>query len=175
MGKFRGTITMGPTSTPQRKGRIPQYAHDKLVQLQEMCDKLESDGVLAKPETVNTTILYLSPSFLVQKLNGGYRMVTAFGQVGKHSLPLPGLMPNVDCTLRLIAQWSFIITTDLSLAFLQIPLAYSALKFCGIATPFKGSHVYTRCAMGSPGSEATWRSYYQDSWAAYYKKEKLPG
>ena len=27
------------------------------------------------------------------------------------------------------------------------------MKYCGIATPFKGIRVYTRCAMGMPGSE----------------------
>ena len=27
------------------------------------------------------------------------------------------------------------------------------MRFCGTATPFKGVRVYTRCAMGLPGSE----------------------
>jgi len=27
------------------------------------------------------------------------------------------------------------------------------MKYCGVATPFKGVRVYTRCAMGMPGSE----------------------
>lgn len=27
------------------------------------------------------------------------------------------------------------------------------MKYCGIATPFRGVRVYTRCAMGMPGSE----------------------
>ena len=29
------------------------------------------------------------------------------------------------------------------------------MKYCGVATPYKGVCVYTRCAMGMPGSEAT--------------------
>ena len=29
------------------------------------------------------------------------------------------------------------------------------MKYCGVATPYKGIRVYTRCAMGMPGSE-TW-------------------
>lgn len=155
MGKFRGIVHMGPTPPPQRKGRVPQYARDKLSELQLMCDKLEQDGVLAKPEDVNVSIEYLSPSFLVKKQSGGYRMVTAFGEIGKHCLPQPALMPSVDSTLRLIAQWTHIITTDLSAAFFQIPLAHSSYKFCGIATPFRGVRCYTRCAMGQPGSEAS--------------------
>jgi hypothetical protein len=27
------------------------------------------------------------------------------------------------------------------------------MKYCGVATPFKGVRVYTQCAMGMPGSE----------------------
>ncbi|XP_063961857.1 uncharacterized protein LOC135155726 [Lytechinus pictus] len=27
------------------------------------------------------------------------------------------------------------------------------MKYCGVATPFRGIRVYTRCAMGMPGSE----------------------
>ena len=62
-------------------------------------------------------------------------------------------MPDVDSTLRTIAQWKYIIKTDLTNAFYQIPLAKQSMKFCGVATPFRGLRVYTRCAMGMPGSE----------------------
>ena len=62
-------------------------------------------------------------------------------------------MPDVDSTLRLIAQWQYIITTDLSKAFYQIPLSRDSLKYCGVATPFRGVRVYVRSAMGMPGSE----------------------
>ena len=62
-------------------------------------------------------------------------------------------MPDVDSTLRTIAPWKYIIKTDLTLAFYQIPLSKSSMKYCGIATPFHGIRVYTRSAMGMPGSE----------------------
>ena len=62
-------------------------------------------------------------------------------------------MPDVDSTLRTIAQWKYIIQTDLTSAFYQIPLAKQSMKYCGVATPFRGVRVYTRCAMGMPGSE----------------------
>ena len=28
------------------------------------------------------------------------------------------------------------------------------MKYCGVVTPFKGTRVYARCAMGMPGSES---------------------
>lgn len=95
----------------------------------------------------------VNPSFLVKNPNGGFRLVTAFADVGHYSKPQPSLMPNVDATLRLIAQWRCIIATDLTKAFYQIPLSKSSMKYCGVVTPFKGVRVYARCAMGMPGSE----------------------
>ena len=62
-------------------------------------------------------------------------------------------MPDVDSTLRQITQWKHIITTDLMSAFYQIALARKAMKYCSIATPFRGVRVYARSAMGMPGSE----------------------
>lgn len=80
-------------------------------------------------------------------------MVTAFADVGRYSKPQPSLMPDVDSTLRNIAQWKYIIQSDLTSAFYQIPISKSSMKYCGVATPFRGVRIYTRCAMGMPGSE----------------------
>ena len=41
LGRFEVTINMGPVQPPQRKGRIPQYSRDKLVELQQKFDDLE--------------------------------------------------------------------------------------------------------------------------------------
>ena len=62
-------------------------------------------------------------------------------------------MPNVDGVSRDIARWKHIITNDLHHAFYQVPLSHKSRKFCGVATPFKGVLVYTRSAMGKPGSD----------------------
>ena len=62
-------------------------------------------------------------------------------------------MQDVDSTLRRIACWRYIITSDLSQFFNQIPLSKSSLKYCGVATLFKGVRVCTRCVIGMPGSE----------------------
>lgn len=152
-GPFEAVVNMGPTLPPQRKGRIPQYNNNRLVELQQKFDELESMGVFAKPEDVNITVEYLNPSFLVNKPSGGSRLVTAFSDVGRYAKPQPSLMPNVDSTLRQIGQWTFIISTDLTKAFYQIPLSRDSLKYCGVVTPFRGVRVYTRSAMGMPGSE----------------------
>ena len=94
-----------------------------------------------------------NPSFLVKKPSGGFRLVTAFAEVGQYNKPQPSLMPDVDSILRTIGQWKYIIVSDLSNAFYQIPLSKKSMKYCGVATPFRGICVYTKCAMGMPGSE----------------------
>ena len=152
-GNFQAVVNMGPVLPPQRKGRVPQYSRDKLVELQQKFDELEAVGVFKRPEDINTVAEYLNPSFLIKKPNGGFRLVTAFADVGRYCKPQPSLMPDVDSTLRNIARWKYIIATDLTSAFYQIPLSKDSIKYCGVATPFKGVRVYTRCAMGMPGSE----------------------
>ena len=97
--------------------------------------------------------MYLNPSFLVKKPNGGFRLVTAFADVGRYSKPQPSLLPDVDSTLRHIAQWKYLIATDFTSAFHQIPLSCYSMKYCGVPTLFRGVRVYSRCAMGMPGSE----------------------
>ena len=152
-GRFEAIVNMGPTQPPQRKGRVPQYSRNRLEELQTTFDRLEDLGVFRRPEEVGVVVEYLNPSFLVQKPNGGFRLVTAFADVGRYCKPSPSLMPDVDSTLRSIACWKFIAVTDLTSAFYQIPLSTESMKYCGVATPFKGVRVYTRSAMGMPGSE----------------------
>ena len=103
-GPFQAKVNMGPVESPQRKGRLPQYDRGKLVLLQEKFDELEALGVFETPEKANTTVEYLNPSFLVKKGNSGHRLVTAFTDVGHYSKQQPSLLPNVDTTLRHIAQ-----------------------------------------------------------------------
>ena len=144
---------MGSTKPPQRKGRVPQYNRAKLSDLQDKFDSLEQQGVFRKPEEIGLVVEYLNPSFLVKKPSGGFRLVTAFADVVRFAKPQPSLMPDVNSTLQQIARWKYIVTTDLSSAYYQIPLSLESQKYCGVATPFKGVRVYTRCAMGMPGSE----------------------
>ena len=153
VGPFQANVNMGPVQPPQRKGRVPQYSRGQLQELQAQFDTLEQMGVFRKPEDVGAAVEYVNPSFLVKKAGGGSRLVTAFADVGRYSKPQPSLMPDVDSTLRLIAQWKYIIATDLTKAFYQIPLSRDSWKYCGVVTPFKGVRVYVRCAMGMPGSE----------------------
>ena len=86
---------MGPVEPPQRKGPVPQYSRDQLDQLQTKFDELESQGVFLGPDDLKVMVEYLNPSFLVKKKNGGFRLVTAFTDVGQYSKPQHSIMPDV--------------------------------------------------------------------------------
>ena len=152
-GKIEAVVNIGPTLPPQRKGWLPQYNRNTLEELQDKFDELEAAGVFAKPEQVNVHVKYLNTSFLIKKPNGGSRLVTSFREVAQYSKPQPSSMPSVENVLCEIGKWKYIVITDLLKSFNQIPLANSSMKYCGVATPFKGIHVYTRSAIGMPGSE----------------------
>ena len=63
---------MGPVQPPQRKGRCPQYARDKLVELQQKFDDLERQGIFRRLEDIGIIVKYLNPSLLVKKTKGKY-------------------------------------------------------------------------------------------------------
>ena len=143
----------GSCGTSPRKGQATPVCPSPTTELQQKFDDLETLGVFKRPEDINIPVQYLNLSFLIKKPSGGYRLVTAFADVERYSKPQPSLMPDIDSTLRLIAQWKHIIATDLTGAFYQIPLSHDSMKYCGVATPFRGVQVYALSAMGMPGSE----------------------
>ena len=81
-GPIEAIIDMGPVEPPQRKGCVPQYTPDQLVELQAQFDELEQSKVFRRPEDVGITVEYLNPSFLVKKPSSGHRLVTAYADVG---------------------------------------------------------------------------------------------
>ena len=154
-GPFTHIINMGPSLPPQRRGRVPLYNRSNLELLQDKFDELLNEGVFSKPEDLGMSVEYVNPSFLVKKSSGGHRLVTAFNEIGIYAKPQPSVMPNVDETLRQIAQWKYIIKADLSQAYYQIPISKNSLKYVGVVTPFRGVLVYRRAVMGLPGSESS--------------------
>jgi len=77
---------MGPAQPPQRKGRVPQYSRDKLVELQEKFEELEQCQVFRRPEDVGITVEYLNPSFLVKKPSGGFILLSSSMSVDRANL-----------------------------------------------------------------------------------------
>ena len=152
-GPCSAEVNMGPTRPPQRKGRIPMYSKDKLELLQSKFDELESKGVFARPQELGVTVEYVSPSFLVKKKSGDFRLVTNFRTIQPYVKPSPTLLPDVNSTLLKVGAWKYVAVTDFADSYYQIPMKRESMKYCGVVTPFKGVRVYTTSCMGLPGSE----------------------
>ena len=60
----------------------------------------------------------------------------------------------MEHVLHQIGQYKYIIKSDLSSAYYQIPLNPKSSRYVGVLTPFSGTYVYRRSVMGLPGSEA---------------------
>ena len=95
----------------------------------------------------------VSPSFLVRKKSGLWRLVTDFGSIAPYCRPTPSLLPNIESVLRTIASWKFVATTDLTDSYYALEMRKSSMKFCGVVSPFKGLLVYRVGVMGLPGVE----------------------
>ena len=154
-GKVRARVNIGNSKPPTKKLHVPNYSGNNQQILQDKFDELERQGVFVRPEDVGVTIEHVSPSFLVRKPSGGYRLVTAFTSIGEYCKTLPTSMPTVDDTLRNIASWKYMITTDLCDSFYQIPMEKCSMKWCGTQTPFRGLRCYAVSAQGMPGSSET--------------------
>ncbi|KAL9989463.1 hypothetical protein ACROYT_G004019 [Oculina patagonica] len=91
----------------------------------------------APPELLKDSFLAIEPR--ADSVSSGHLKHT-------HAWPHPDIVQTVgDCLLE--------VHHSLSQAFYQIPLARRSMKYCGVVSPFKGVRVYTRCAMGIPGSK----------------------
>ena len=151
-GVIRAKINLGKVPPPPHKSKIPLYKSANLKLLQEEFDKLESLGVLAKPEEVGVDVVFSSPSLLIKKPSGGFRLCTAFNELGQYTRILPTASSSPNEVLRKLAKWKYMVKSDLTKSFFQIPIDKSSMQYLGTATPFKGLRVYTRAAMGMPGS-----------------------
>ncbi len=151
-GKMRASINIGHVEPPTQKGRLPAYNRNNLQELQHKMDELECMGVLAKPEDLGIIVEHVSPSFLVRKPSGGTRLVTAFNNIANYAKSPPSRVTNCEDVLTFASKWTHIIKTDMTSQFFQLPMKRSSMKYLGVITPFKGIRVYTRAAMGMPGS-----------------------
>ena len=113
---------------------------------------MEALGVLAKPEDVGVDVQFASPSLLVKKPDGSFRFCTAFNELCQYTKVLPVASQSCDDVLRRLSSWKYLIKTDLTKSFFQIPLDSASVPYLGTVTPFKGLRVYLRSAMGMPGS-----------------------
>ena len=57
-----------------------------------------------------------------------------------------------DDVVHRLSNYKYIIKTDFTKSFFQIPVTKKSMPYLATVTPFKGLRVYLRSAMGMPGS-----------------------
>ena len=150
-GTVRAYINMGTVEPPPQKARVPIYNRENMDLLQGKMDELINEGVLARPEDLDIEVEYVSPSFLIKKPGGGHRMVTAFNNIGQYTKPIPSKITTSNDVFQFLAQFKYIMKTDMTSQFFQLPMKTESIKYLGVISPYKGVLVYTRAAMGMPG------------------------
>ena len=148
-------VNIGNNLPPQRKGRVPFYGRDNLVELQNKFDDLQAAGILSRPQEIGVTVENTSPSFMVNKQppSTDKRLVTDFTSISEYCRPTPSLMPDVEKVLKTMGSWKYLAKSDMSKAYHQIKMKKSSQKYCGVHTPFRGLLVYNVGVMGLPGVE----------------------
>ena len=94
---------------PQRKVRIPDYSPEDREELQRKMDYLRDEGVLCRAEDINQPVEYAHASYLLNKKNGGKRMVTSFGQMADYARPQPTMNSNSEHTIQQIGDFEELI------------------------------------------------------------------
>ena len=80
-------------------------------------------------------VQYSSRSFLVKKSSGGVRFVTAFNNVS--TLVSPTKTTYCNDVLQKLSSWKYMVQTDLTKSYYQIPVTKSSIPFLGTVTPLK--------------------------------------
>ena len=83
----------------------------------------------------------------------GHGLFTVFGDNGRYSKPQPSLLPDVDSTLRHIAQWKHLPQIWQEPSTRSHSPVHDSKKYSTLVTPFWGVQVYARSAVSTPGSE----------------------
>ena len=127
-GKVEASVHIGRVAPTPKKGKIPSYNSKKSQLLQEKFGERVELGVLTRPETDNVRVIHSSPSFLVNKSDDTFRLVTSFVELNKFIYPLPSKLSTTADVLTLLGRWKYIIKTDLKSAYFQIKVDSKSKK-----------------------------------------------
>ena len=147
---------------PASKVHTVNYDHKTKCLLQQVCDLLTEQGVLAVPQDYNIQIQHVSPSFLVRKQKAknknkdqltpkDVRLVVNFGKLNEYLINIPSPITKPKQVFTQLGKWNFIITMDLYSGFFQNHMSIEDAPWLGISTPFGGLRFLRRSGQGLLG------------------------
>ena len=150
-GKYNGyygmvdnSINFAASPPPTIRAHLPKYSHEMLKILAQKMDKLESWGVLRKPEELGIVPEFVVPSMLTPKPEKNeWRLVTDFTPLNVHIKKLEIISPTIQEAKEKIAKFKYHIQLDLSNYFYQGGMKIQDIQYLATPHPFKGLRVYT--------------------------------
>ena len=141
------------------KARLPSYSHEKLVEMANTMDKMESWGVLKKPHELGITVKNVHTSYLVPKSDGSHRFVTDFSSLLPFIGKLEIITPSISQSKRILSSFTYFVELDLSHCFWQGPMSPHDSAYLAMPHPFGGLRVYAREPQGirNASEHNSWR------------------
>ena len=130
------------------KARLPSYSHDKLVEMANIMDEMESWGVLKKPHDLGITVKNVHTSYLVPKSDGSHRFVTDFTSLLPFIGKLEIISPTISQAKRMLSSFKYFIELDLSHCFWQGQMSVEDSSYLATPHPFGGIRCYAREPQG---------------------------
>ena len=176
---------------PVHFGCVPGYnkPNDDVL-MQAMIDRLEDLNVVAKANEIGIIPRYASPTMLVfknsartvpkedyQKLSIKdklklHRFVLCQNKLNDYVEKIPHKYNTVDDTIRIVGNFEYVITTDLTDSFWQRHIKEDKPPYFAFHSPFKGTYIFLRSSQGflnqSEGLEAlvscVLQNFIADGW-----------
>ena len=177
------------------QGMVPSYTKkDQLQLLQYKIDELEAHNICAKAVDIGIIPKFSSPPMLVMKQSGKdipkdqfnkmsveeqskyFRFVLGLDKLNSFILRQPSRHTSIPDTIHAVAQYQYVITTDLTSSFFQRHVKEDKLPFFTFESPFKGTYVMLRSPQGlinqSEGltqlMSGVLGNYIQDGWCVVH-------
>ena len=142
------------SSQPAQSSKVatPNYTPEMTKLLAEKMDKLRKAGVLMTPEELGVTPEFISPSFLVPKGDGTWRLVTDFTHLNKILRKHNSSNPSIKDAKRDLAKKKYRVELDLSEYFFQHRLKRGDTAYLAIQHPYDGVLCYASSPQGLKNS-----------------------
>ena len=142
-GEIDNSLDFISTPPPAIKARLPNYSADKMKIMAQLMDKLETMGVLAKPEEKGVVPAFVVPSLLQPKPEKGeWRLVSDFTPLNIHIRKYQNVAPTIQDAKKILAKYKYNIECDLSHCFFQGGMRKEDIQYLATPHPYKGLRVY---------------------------------
>ena len=138
------------TTPPVQTSKVtsPNYSQDMKENMVLKMNELIDAGVLIRPEELGLTVEFLSPSILVPKPDGTWRLVTDFTMLNRIIQRDASSSPTINDAKLELTRKKFRCELDLSNYYFQHGLRREDAAFLGIQHPTRGTFVYASSPQG---------------------------